>query len=275
MNNFERNLRAIYARAYVRIAGTNRELSWIFFTVFLPLLGISAYIYVYKATADPEILNSLLTRVIIGGATLAFWMNVLWGMGNTFYWEKEQGNLDLFFMAPISRTSILLGMALGGMFSTSVRALATIFLGALIFKISFTLESPLLLIATFLLTMIALYGLGMLFASLFLMYGRGSWHVTNLLQEPIFLLSGFYFPIKFLGFHIAFIASIIPLSLGLDSMNQLIGGNFAQEWALMPLKIELLALGILSVLFFYLAIKSLDYMENLAKKEGRLTLKYL
>jgi ABC-2 type transport system permease protein len=275
MNNLRRNLKAVYARAYVRIVGMNREPSWVVFTIFLPLLSVAAFVYVYKATAPPEIINSLLARVIIGGAMLAFWMNVLWGMGNNFYYEKELGNLDLYLMAPISKTSILLGMALGGMFSTTIRAIATILLGAVLFNVSFTLESPLSLGLVFLMTLTSLYGLGMLFASLFLMYGRGAWHTANLMQEPIFILSGFYFPIKFLGFFIALLASFIPLTLGIDAMNQLLGGSFAKKWSLLPVNLEILILTGLTAVFFALAVKALNFMETMSKKEGRLTLRYM
>jgi ABC-2 type transport system permease protein len=161
------------------------------------------------------------------------------------------------------------------MFSTTIRAIATILLGAVIFGVTFVLESPISLMLVFLLTLTALYGLGMLFASLFLMYGRGAWHTANLFQEPIFILSGFYFPIRFLGFYVALIASIIPMSLGIDAMNQLLGGSFAQRWSLLPVKVEIAALAGLTVVFFYLAVRALDFMENMGKKEGRLTLKFM
>jgi len=38
--------------------------------------------------------------------------------------------------------------------------------------------------------------MGMMFASLFMLYGRDAWNISNLLQEPIYLVSGFYFPPK-------------------------------------------------------------------------------
>ena len=49
-----------------------------------------------------------------GGAMTAFWINVLWSMSAQLYWEKENGNLALYIMAPSSMMAILLGMALGG-----------------------------------------------------------------------------------------------------------------------------------------------------------------
>ncbi len=73
--------------------------------------------------------------------------------------------------------------------------------------------------------MAALYGMGMLFASIFLVAGREAWHLSNLLQEPIYLASGFYFPVKAMGAWVATFASIIPLTLGMDAMRQLIFAN--------------------------------------------------
>jgi hypothetical protein len=45
--------------------------------------------------------------VVMGGAMTAFWLNVLWSMSSQLYWEKEQGNLSLFIMAPNSLMAIL------------------------------------------------------------------------------------------------------------------------------------------------------------------------
>lgn len=273
--SLERDLRTIIARSYVRIVGVNREISWVFFDTFLPLLGVAAFVYVYKATVpDPQVANSLLVRVILGGSMVAFWMNVLWGMGSTLYFEKEFGNLELFLIAPASRMAILLGMALGGMFNTTFRALATLFLGGVIFGVSFSLTSPSSLLLVFFLTLIALYGMGMLFASLFLMYGREAWHTSNLLQEPIFLLSGFYFPVRFLGYYVGLLAGFIPLTLGLDALNQLVGGAPAQQWKLLPVETEIALLAALSVLFFFLARHALAYMEEQGRRRGTLILKY-
>ena len=55
--------------------------------------------------------------MLLGGAMTAFWINVLWTMANQLFWEKETGNLALYIMAPNSLMAILLGMAIGGMFS--------------------------------------------------------------------------------------------------------------------------------------------------------------
>ncbi len=260
-------LQTVIARAYPRVIGMQRERSWMFFDVFLPLLAVSAYVFVYRAIGAPE---EYVGFVVIGGAMTAFWMNVLWAMSSQLYWEKEQGNLALYIMAPNSMMAILLGMAVGGMFATSLRAAAVVLIGSVIFQVQYVVVSLPALLAVFFLAMTALYGMGMMLASLFLLLSREAWHLSNLAQEPIFLLAGFYFPIKHFNFWIAAVASIIPLTLGLDAMRQLVFPSGA-ALGFVSVPIEIGVLVILCVVFLVAARVLLGYMERLAIREGRLT----
>ena len=76
---------------------------------------------------------------------------------------------------------------MGGIFMSSIRAASTLAAGSLLFGIVYNVVSWPATIAAFVLTLSALYCLGMLFASLFLMYGREAWHMANALQEPVYL----------------------------------------------------------------------------------------
>ena len=260
-------VKTILARSYPRIIGQQREKSWIFFEVFMPMLAVSAYVFVYRAIGAPE---EYVGFVVIGGAMTAFWMNVLWSMSSQLYWEKEQGNLALYIMAPNSLMAVLLGMALGGMVATALRAAAIVVLGTFLFNVQFTVTSFSQLFAVFLLAMTALYGMGMMSASLFLLLSREAWHISNLAQEPIYLASGFYFPIKSFNFYIAAAASFIPLTLGLDAMRQLIFPSGA-SLGFLNVSVEITVLIVLCVVFLVGAKFLLDYMERLAIREGRIT----
>lgn len=257
----------VIARAYPRVIGAQREKSWMFFDIFLPLLAVSAYVFVYRAIGAPE---TYVGFVVMGGAMTAFWMNVLWSMSSQLFWEKEQGNLALYIIAPNSLMAILLGMALGGMLATTLRAFVIVFVGGLLFEVQFTVASFSALFGTFTLTMVALYGMGMMFSSVFLLLNREAWHLASLAQEPIYLLSGFYFPLKSLGFWLAAGASIIPLAIGMDAMRQLVFPS-GPSLGFLSVPIELGILVILSVVFLVGARYLLAYMERLAIREGRLT----
>jgi ABC-2 type transport system permease protein len=297
------NLRAVVGRSYPRIIGANREPSWIFFEAFLPLLGIAAYVFIYQAfgtraiaaiVADGSLtqaqrdaaiagaqlwMNALVATVVLGGTMVAFWLNVLWSMASQLYWEKEIGNLQLYMMAPMNRMALLGGMAVGGMFMTSVRAVSTLAAGIIVFGVVFQVANPLVLIAVFFVTLVALYGMGMMFASLYLLWGREAWNLSALMEEPIFFSSGMYFPVGGLfkipgwGPAIALAGSLVPATLGLDALRQLTLGpaSFSAILPLAPASTELAILLVLAVVFLVLARYSLAYLEILAKREGKLT----
>ncbi len=301
------NLRTIVGRAYPRVIGANREPSWMLFEVFLPLLGIAAYVFIYQAFYNAQVaaiqasfcgstpcgsaaaqiqalklaaqnLNALIATVILGGTMVAFWLNVLWSMASQLYWEKEIGNLQLYMMAPMNRMALLAGMAVGGMFMTSVRALSTLVAGIVVFGVIFQVANPFMLLAVFFVTLIALYGMGMMFASLYLLWGREAWNLSALMEEPIFFSSGMYFPVGGLfspgllpwGPVIAIAGSFVPATLGLDALRQLtLGGTAPLIW--IPAGTELEILLVLAVVFLVLARFTLSYLEMLAKREGKLT----
>jgi len=208
--------------------------------------------------------------VVVGGAMTAYWMNILWSMSSQLYWEKEQGNLALYIISPASMMAVLLGMAAGGLVATTLRAVAVMLLGSWMFQVQYAVSSFWELIAVFFLCMAALYGMGMMTSSLFLLLSREAWHWANLAQEPIFLASGFYFPIKFFPFWVAVGASIIPLTLGLDAMRQLVFAS-GPTLGFLSVRVEIIVLLVLGVVFIAAARWLLAYMEKLSMREGRLT----
>ncbi len=309
------NLHAVVGRAYPRVIGANREPSWIFFEAILPLLGIAAYVFIYQAfgaravdailTATPVApwgvcgdhscvdaaeqafykaaalanTNALVATVVLGGTMVAFWLNVLWSMASQLYWEKEIGNLQLYMMAPMNRMALLGGMAVGGMFMTSVRAISTLVLGVIVFGVVFQVVDVFLLLAVFFVALTALYGLGMMFASLYLLWGREAWNLSALMEEPIFFSSGFYFPVAGLfrvpgwGPIVAIAGSFVPATFGLDALRQLTLGTtaFGGQFWIFDAKTELYILLVMAIVFLILARYSLAYLEMLAKREGKLT----
>jgi ABC-2 type transport system permease protein len=259
-------LQATLARTYVRLVGSLREPTWMVSDALFPNLGMCAFVLLYRALGAPASYEAL---AVIGGVLTTYWINVVWGMGAQLYWEKQQGQLQLYFAAPCSRLAILSGMALGGLFATILRSVVGVALGVWVFHIQVAPFSPWLLAAVFVLTMVALYAMGMMLSSLFLLYGREAWHTANAMQEPVYFLSGLYFPVRTLGAVGAAAAGILPLTLGTDALRQVLLGPAAH--GLLALPTECLALTGFGVVFLWLASLSMRYLETLSKREGRLT----
>jgi ABC-2 type transport system permease protein len=266
-----RNLRAAYARAYVRVRSQFNEPEWVIAEAVIPLLIVFAAATLYRVSGSGQLAGF----AVVGGAMMAFWDNVLWLMASQLYWEKESGNLDLFIIAPISRMSILLGMSLGSIVNTSIRAAIILLTAFTVLNIQLNVADPLALSLVFTLTLTALYGLGMLMSSLYMLYGRGALNLNDVLSEPVYLLSGLYFPTvgRYSPFPtvLQLLVSLIPLTFGIDGLRRTIILGETLE----SLTLHIAVLTVLSIVLIPLAWRTLNYMETLGRREGRLSLRWI
>ena len=265
------NLRSIRGRAYPRYRGLLREKSWVMFEILLPFLSTSAFVFVYRALQAPP---QYIGFVVLGGAMTAFWLNVIWMMAQQLWWEKSQGNLELYFAAPMNIMAVLFGMAFGGFVMSSTRAAAVLVIATAVYGVSFAVDQWALLIGVFLLTLAALYGLGMVLASLFLMWGREAWHLTQLLVEPVYFVSGLNFPIARLGVLGSVAIGIVPLAVGLDAMRQLAFAGAAYPIGTPPPAVEAAILVAMVVVFLLASRWALAKLERMARQEGRLSVRW-
>jgi ABC-2 type transport system permease protein len=262
------NIRGIGGRAYPRVSGILRERTWLLFETLLPFLTTAGFVFVYRTLQAPP---QYIGFVVLGGAMTAFWLNVMWMMAAQLHWERDQGNLELYFTAPVSMMSILLGMAVGGLFMSGIRAAIVLAVGAVLFDVRFEIAEWALLLTTFLLTLAALYGLGMMLASLFLAWGREAYHLTELAIEPIYFVSGLNFPVGRLGFLGSLAISVLPLAVGLDAMRQLAFVDAPGLGGTPPPAVEAAILVVMTVVFIGAARWMLAALEQRARRDGRLT----
>jgi ABC-2 type transport system permease protein len=268
---FFTDLRAVWGRAYPRVSGMVREPSWLFFELLLPLLATSAFVFVYRSLQAPV---EYVGFVVLGGAMTAFWLNVIWMMASQLYWEKSQGNLELYFAAPIDIMAILFGMAIGGMAMSVMRATIILVIASVLYQVQFSVDQWFLLAAVFFLTLTALYGLGMMLASLFLVWGREAHQLTELFTEPVYFVSGLSFPVGRLGMLGALAIATIPLAVGLDAMRQLAFAGGDVSFGTPPPEIEALILVAMTVVFLVAARWMLRAMEQRARRDGRLSIRW-
>jgi ABC-2 type transport system permease protein len=266
-------LRGACARAFPRIWGASREPSWIFFEIVIPFINTAAFVFLYRALNAPE---AFVGFVVLGGVMATYWINVLWMMASQLYWDKQGGFLELYILAPVSMMAILLGMGVGGLYMSTLRAGSIAILGTLIFGVRFDGSQWGFALLVFTVTMFALYGLGMLMSSAFLMWGREAWQVAMALQEPVFFMSGMNFPLSKLFNSVpgilSVVSAIVPISFGLDAMRQLLFPG--QIEGFLPADVEMYILAGLGVIFVAGAYFLLKRVEWLAKVEGRLSLRW-
>ena len=199
----------------------------------------------------------------------AFWLNVVWMMAAQLYWEKDQGNLELYFAAPDERDERAArdGRRRPG-HELDPGGRDPVHRDGRVRGDASASSQWALLIAVFLLTLAALYGLGMMLASLFLMWGREAFHLTQLMIEPVYFVSGLNFPVGRLGVLGALAIALIPLAVGLDAMRQLAFASTGPTGT-PAARIEALILVAMTVVFIGLARWLLHSIEERARREGR------
>jgi ABC-2 type transport system permease protein len=72
---------------------------------------------------------------------------------------------------------------------------------------------------------------------------------------------------------VASIAAVLPLTAGIDALRQILFPAAAD--GLLPVWVELIVLGVLSLVFIVLARHVLELLERRARAEGRLTVRWL
>lgn len=265
------NLRATRARAVIRFTGIVREPSYIILSSILPLLSIASYVYLYETLKTPR---AYLGYIILGGTIINFWMIMLWSMSDQLFRDREMGLLETYIRAPASRAALLIGMGIGDALTATVRSLFMIIVSVVVWQVLLTPVYGALVPLIFLLTLAAVYTLGMIACSLFLFFGRAAWHIVNLFEEPVYLVAGVYFPVTSIGRVAAYLASIIPLTLGLDAMRQSLFAS-AINSALLPIGWEIALLAALTAVFSVLAGVLLSWVEKQGREKGTLVLRWM
>lgn len=261
-------LRPAYARAWVRIRGNMRVKTWLLWEVVLPTIFMASVIYAYHNLNAPRIFIGF---VVVGTMMMNFWFNVLWGMGNVLYWEKETGNLEIYLLSDRPIYMLLLGMALGGMLNTGIRSIAILVIGIIVFGAEFNTAGLAPATIVFLLTLAALYSLGLMFSSLHLVYGRKGIRINEVLGDPISFLSGQYYPISVFPTVLQLAASLLPLTIGLDGVRRALLMGEGME----SLYLHIIGLGIMTLILLPLGIWILNRMVEKGRRDGRLIMRWL
>jgi ABC-2 type transport system permease protein len=133
-------------------------------------------------------------------------------------WDREFGFLKEVLVAPIDRSAVAIGKALGGATQAMVPGLILLVLSPIV-GVKLTVVSVLLVIVFSFLLAFSLSALGVLIASR-MKSMQGFQVVMNFLMMPIFFLSGSLFPLQGLPDWMTFLTRIDPASYGMDPLRR-------------------------------------------------------
>jgi ABC-2 type transport system permease protein len=208
-------LRKIGALWYREVLRYWREKSRIVSSLILPLLWLLVFGSGMRNVELPGVDNyQVFIFPGILGMTLLF--TSVWS-GVSIIWDREFGFLKEIMVAPVSRTSIVIGKALGSGTSALIQGFILLPLSFLI-GIRLAPQSFLLLIPIMVLLAIGLVCVGLLLASL-MNSMEGFNFIMSLVIMPMFFTSGALFPISSAPGWIKIFSYFNPLTYGVDLLR--------------------------------------------------------
>jgi ABC-2 type transport system permease protein len=191
-------------------------------------------------------------------------MGLLFGgtnSGVTVLWDKEFGFLKEVMVAPVRRTSLMIGRSLGALTIAIIQALTTLAIALVLgtwFGFSIISVAGFLLAMGFMIiTFFAFVGFGLTLGAM-IEETEGFMTIVRMIEFPMFFLSGALLPITVIkGIPVLYQLQFInPLTYGVDGVRGLLTGVF-----FLPPWLDLTVIVAFALLFLFLGAYTFSRME--------------
>lgn len=228
--NFLTRIRTIYAVFVKEITLLMRYPTWILELLIWPILFPLMYILSALGMAGPDQsglsafksatgTTSYMGYIMIG--TMVWnWVNItMWTFGSFLRDEQMRGTLESNWLCPINRFDLLLGGGLSTLFQSFIMTLVSVIEYKIIFRVNFT-GNIFCWLLIFLILTPAVYGLGLLFASVIL-WLKDANAAVNLVRGIIMIICGITFPVSVMPGVLQTIAKFVPFTYGIEASRQI------------------------------------------------------
>jgi ABC-2 type transport system permease protein len=179
--------------------------------------------------------------------------------------EQDTGTLEALLITPTSLSVILLSSSLWPFLWATIRVLFYFFIGIFLFKLDFSQINIAGTLASILLMITSLSGLGLISTGFALVYKRGD-PVGFLINSFSRFFAGVYFPITILPAWIQSFSCFFPLTYALEALRR----SILNGEGLYEIRQQLIILFIFSVVFLTAGCLFLKAAHRRAMKEGSL-----
>ncbi|MFN8597873.1 MAG: ABC transporter permease [Anaerolineae bacterium] len=162
--------------------------------------------------------------VVIGSGMTGLWSGLLFICGNSITAERWSGTLETLVGVPTPLSVIIVGKNLANVTQSLVSMVVSYVLAAVLFGYTLTISQPLLFVISLLFTVIAFISFGLVIAPIFVMNPSvQQWQ--NGLEFPVYVLSGFLFPIALLPGWTTPFSYVLPTYWAARALHGTTSGN--------------------------------------------------
>jgi ABC-2 type transport system permease protein len=268
-NLFVREGRGAYAFVARNIHLIKRYWGWeIAFFVFTVANSLSI-MYIGKAqqtTNAPEATQRLILYLGIGTLVWSYLRAVFDSISEMIAWERWEGTIEYTMMAPVSRTTHLIGTAAFSIVYGIARTGLLLVILAAFFHVDLTHTNPLGAAVVLLVGSLSFVGVGMVAAILPLLFPERGAEMTFVISGILLLVSGVYYPVDVLPGWMQPAATVSPATYVLEGMRDaILDGKGVTE-----LGGTLLPLLIIGAVSIPIGMWVFGVVERYAKRTGKL-----
>ena len=269
-------LRALLAVARKEWTLFVRYPSWVLSMLIWPVLFPIGYIFSAKALGGPD--GSALASFarltgtadyvsyIVLGTVLWMWLNMtLWDLGMYLRGEQMRGTLESNWLTPTRRGALMAGGALAKLAISLAFLMVSLLEFRLVFGVRVLDGDVGLALLALLLTIPAIHGIGVAFASLVLRFKEAN-AMVFLVRGVFMIFAGMTFPIAVLPGWMQAVAMALPLTYAIAAMRAVVlnGAGLAD------IRGDLLALVAFGVALPIVGYLAFGHMARRARRHGDL-----
>jgi ABC-2 type transport system permease protein len=251
--------RLFWAGWKFHLKGLTLSSFFILVSVLQPLIFATIAFYMYEAGGR----EGTLLYTALGAGLMGMWSSTLFGSGGAIQWQRWQGTLEILVGAPprfiLTVIPLTLATASIGLYSV----VATLVWGAILFDVPLVVEHPFMFAIALAATTVALGLLGLVLSTTFVLY-RHATAFANLLEYPVWLVSGLLIPVSLLPGWAEPISWVLAPTWGVKAVREsALGGE------------PLAAIGmclLLSAVYLVIGWFAMGNFERLARKQATLSL---
>ncbi|HEU5422256.1 MAG TPA: ABC transporter permease [Nitrolancea sp.] len=263
-SRFWREMRASYAFVERNFFLTKRYWGWeVAFLIFNVTSSLSV-MYIGKAQGAGQ--EQLILYLGIGTVVWAYLRSVFGNISEMIVWERWEGTIEYTMMAPISRLTHMLGVALFAIIYGILRTALLLGALALFFEIDLSQANAWGALLIILVGSLSFVGVGIMAAVLPLLFTERGEEMTFIISSLLLLVSGVYYPISVLPGWMQAAARISPATYVLEGMRAtILDGRPAGA-----LGHYLLPMAVIGLITIPLGMLVFTTVERYAKRTGRL-----
>jgi ABC-2 type transport system permease protein len=235
---------------------------FVLITFVAPLIFATLGFFLFQSGGGSA--GQTLLYVALGTGMMGVWSTTLFGCGGAIAWQRWEGTLELLVAAPTRYDLILAGQTFGAVVFGFYGIVATLLWGVLLFGMPIEATFPLVLPLSLLAAIISLGSLGMLIATSFVLYRHAN-ALGNLLEYPIWLVTGLLVPLATLPFWVQPISWLLAPTWGMEAIR---GATIAQA----PPFFAIVMCFVLAAIYYVAARVMLVYVLDKARRDATLSL---